>query len=465
MTQPRDLELVEMLDRVKKKELSSAEIVESCLDGVAQHEKVLNAFISLDREKVLEQSRRIDAAKRPDNDRFLFGVPVGVKDLIDVQDEVTTNGSSFFKNATAAKIDADVIRALKEDGAVIFGKTNLHEFAWGATTENPHFGSCRNPWNPDHNPGGSSGGSGAAVASRMVPAALGTDTLGSIRIPSSFCGIVGLKPTYGLISTEGIFPLGYTYDHVGPMTRTVADAKQLFSAMAGSKSRDRLIEKAASTVFSPTESKRLKGMKIAVLPELVPEEACHKTVFAQYQRAFEIARDEGAQIVEERIPGFESALFAGYTMTLAQAAEIHHERLSSNPDGFGDDVRELLETGHMITAVDYVRAQRMRAKLLAAAKELMERVDAWIWPTTPIPAPRIGGSTDANTAMFTGPVNVIGFPSLVLPSGLTEDRLPVSVQIIAEPFSEYRLFEIGQVLEEKFHFTTELPDGVKHHQA
>lgn len=468
MKHPRDLTLAEMVASIREKDLTSTEIIESCLEAVDLHEKTLNAFISLDREKVLSQSRMIDGAGKKTDESFLCGAPVGVKDLIDVSWERTTSGSSFFKNAAAALTDANVIRTLKKNGAVLFGKTNLHEFAWGGTTENPHFGNCKNPWNPGHSPGGSSGGSAAAVASRMVPAALGTDTLGSIRIPSSFCGIVGLKPTYGLVPTTGVFPLGYTFDHVGPMARTTADAGLLFNAMIDRNRRQRLEQKAEST--RPTrpagkDSRRLQGLKIGFLPALVPEQSCHETVYRQFRLAFDFAADEGAQIVEGKFPGMDMALFVGYIMTLAQAAEIHHERLAVDPNGFGDDVRELLESGHFIGAVDYIRAQRVRAKLVLEAKALMKRVDAWILPTTPAPASSIGGPVDANLAMFTGPINVLGFPAVALPSGLTEDRLPVSIQIIAGPFDEYLLLEIARVFEDRFAFPKDPPDWVKTHPA
>ena len=209
MREARELGLLEMIEAVEKGELTSTQIVQSCLDSVEAHNDRLRAFIYLDKAEILDMSRRIDSmgtGKRG----LLRGIPVAIKDLIDKAGQVTTQGSYFFSNAPPADKDAPVVGRLKDEGAIIFGKTNLHEFAWGGTTENPHFGICRNPWNPGYSPGGSSGGSGVAVAARMVPGALGTDTLGSIRIPSSLCGIVGLNPTYGLLPTQGIFPLGYT---------------------------------------------------------------------------------------------------------------------------------------------------------------------------------------------------------------------------------------------------------------
>ena len=460
MKNPGDLDLVNMIHHVRKKELSPLEIIESCLEAVSFYNDELKAFISIDGEKIRAQARLITESGLGDAS-MLSCMPIAIKDLIDVKGEVTTNGSSFFKKVAPAKTDAPVIRRLRKNGAVIFGKTNLHEFAWGGTTENPHFGICRNPWNPDHSAGGSSGGSGAAVASGMAPAALGTDTLGSIRIPSSFCGIVGLKPTYGLLPTDGIFPLGYTFDHVGPMARSVSDVELLFRALIEPEDRKRLGQKGTAPKMAPEGSGRLKGLRIGILPDMVPEEACDKTVYRQYRRAFEFARDEGAEVVEEKIPGFENALFAGFLMTLSQAAEIHHQRLSENPDGFGRDVRDLLESGHMIPAVEYVRAQRIRAKLVHEAKALMKRIDAWILPTTPVPAPKIGGSTDANLAMFTGPVNVIGFPAIALPSGLSAEGLPVSIQIVGAPHQDLGLLKLAKIFEDRFGFPKDLPAMAK----
>ena len=239
MTEPCDLFLTELCRFVEKGKISSQEIVESCLKRYDALNERLKTFISLNREKVLSQAREMDLNK-PDQPGKLRGIPIAIKDLIDVAGEITTQGSSFFRNAPAAEHDAPIIQRLKKAGAICFGKTNLHEFAWGGTSSNPHFGFCRNPRNPDYIPGGSSGGSAAAVAAEMVPGALGTDTLGSIRAPSAHCGIVGLKPTYGLLPTEGIFPLGYTLDHVGPMARSVPDAEIFFKALLTPKEHQRL---------------------------------------------------------------------------------------------------------------------------------------------------------------------------------------------------------------------------------
>jgi aspartyl-tRNA(Asn)/glutamyl-tRNA(Gln) amidotransferase subunit A len=460
MTEPRNLLLTEMSDLLKKGELKPVEIVESCLKSFDLLNDRFKAFISIDKERILEQAHSMNTTLSAD-DELLWGIPIAIKDLIDVAGVTTTQGSSFFRNASPANRDAPVVDRLKKSGAIIFGKTNLHEFAWGGTSSNPHFGICRNPWNPKYIPGGSSGGSGAAVAARMVPGALGTDTLGSIRLPSALCGTVGLKPTYGLLPTAGIFPLGYTLDHVGPMTRSVGDARLLFKALLSPEDQQKLesIHKTKSLVGSA--SKRLAGLRIARIPAMVPEQSCHKTTWQQYLKSFAIAEEEGAVLVEENIPGFDTALSAAFTMTLAQASEIHHERLAENPDGFGEDVRTFLEQGHLISAVDYIRAQRIRSRLIDEAGKLFERVDAWILPTTPNPATRIGETTDPRNAGFTGPINLLGFPAIAIPSGLTEDNLPVSVQIIAAPHHEYLLLDLAQIMEERLGFPEDLPEGVK----
>jgi aspartyl-tRNA(Asn)/glutamyl-tRNA(Gln) amidotransferase subunit A len=460
MTEPRNLLLTEMCELLIKEELKPIEIVESCLKAFDLLNDQLKAFISIDRERILEQARSMNSIlSTPDG--LLWGIPIAIKDLIDVAGVTTTQGASFFRNASPPDRDAPIVDRLKKSGAIIFGKTNLHEFAWGGTSSNPHFGICRNPWNPKYIPGGSSGGSGVAVAARLVPGALGTDTLGSIRLPSALCGTVGLKPTYGLLPTAGIFPLGYTLDHVGPMTRSVGDARLLFKALLSPKEQQKLesIRKTKSIGRSP--SKRLNGLRIARIPALVPEQSCHKTTWQQYLKSFVIAEEEGAVLVEENIPGFDTALSAAFTMTLAQASEIHHERLAENPDGFGEDVRTFLEQGHLISAVDYIRAQRIRSRLVEEAGKLFERVDAWILPTTPNPATRIGEATDPRNAGFTGPINLLGFPAMAIPSGLTEDNLPVSVQIIAAPHHEYLLLDLAEIMEERLGFPKDLPEGIK----
>ena len=456
-TEPRDYEIAEMIALIKRGDLTAGQISQSCLEMVEAHDEQFRAFIFVDKSDVMAQCRAIDAqAVKGD----LSGIPVAIKDLIDVAGQTTTSGSSFFSHSPPAAADAPIVGRLRKAGAVVFGKANLHEFAWGGTSENPHYGFCRNPWNPDYSAGGSSGGSAVAVATRMTPGALGTDTLGSIRLPSSFCGIVGLKPTFGLLPTEGIFPLAYTLDHVGPMARTVTDVRLLFRALLDQKACRLLEQGTAGRAIAAGSSKRLSGLRIGRLPALVPREICHKTTWERYESAFALAEDEGATIVDEHIPDYDGALAVGNVLAMVQASEVHRERMAKNPEGFGNDVRTLLELGYLVSGVDYVRAQRFRAKLIAEAKRLAERVDAWILPTTPQPAPGIGSPVDPAVIFFTLPLSVLGFPSIALPSGLTKENLPVSIQIAGGPCSENLLLDIAQVLEQRLAFPKALPPGI-----
>jgi aspartyl-tRNA(Asn)/glutamyl-tRNA(Gln) amidotransferase subunit A len=205
------------------------------------------------------------------------------------------------------------------------------------------------------------------------------------------------------------------------------------------------------------KAKRLAGLRIGRLPAVIIKEICHETVWLQYQRAFELAEDEGASIIDEHIPDFDAAMGIGFALVTAQASEIHHGRMSKQPEGFGEDVRSLLELGYMVSGVDYVRAQRLRARLVEEARRLMERIDAWIFPTTLQPAPKIGQPTDPMIAYCTGPINVLGFPAVAIPSGLTPDSLPVSIQIIAGPYREKLILDIARVLEERLGFPKTLP--------
>jgi aspartyl-tRNA(Asn)/glutamyl-tRNA(Gln) amidotransferase subunit A len=244
------------------------------------------------------------------------------------------------------------------------------------------------------------------------------------------------------------------------MARTVADVKKIFQALLDNGARRLLRQNRGKKKISFAKSGRLKGVKIGRLTALVPQPICHETTWQKYQKAFELAEDEGAAIVDEHIPDFEAALGTGFTLTLAQASEIHHERMAKHPQGFGDDVRAFLELGYMIGGVDYVRAQRLRAKLVEKGKRLTERIDAWIFPTTPKPASRIGAPIDPILAFFTGPICVLGFPSIAIPSGLTEDGLPVSIQIISGPHKENLLFDIARILEERLDFPKTLPTWI-----
>ncbi len=456
MTPVRELDLTEMIALRRKGDITAVDIMQSCLEAVDLYNARLNAFIAIDHQKLIDQARAADQVPA-ERRGLLAGIPVAIKDIIDVAGEITTAGSSFFRNHPPARSDAAIIRRLKDEGAIAFGRANLHEFAWGASSANVHYGTCYNPWHHDYVAGGSSGGSASAVLMRMAPAALGTDTLGSIRHPSSFCGTVGLKPTYGLLPTEGIFPLAEAYDHVGPMARTVADAACLFNALLTERQRGLLARRAGErTRAALSKSRRLQGLKIGVLKQQVPRELCHQAVWQGFEKVMEMIADEGGEIVEVHFPDFESAYTTGLIITMVQASQIHHQRMRTHPEQFGEDVRLLLEAGYLFSGIDYVQAQRVRAKLIAAGLRLLEGIDCWVTPTTPNPATRIG-ETDFSVAFLTAPICTLGFPAIALPCGATEQRLPVSFQIIGGPLCENNLLDIAGVLAERLAFPKEVP--------
>jgi aspartyl-tRNA(Asn)/glutamyl-tRNA(Gln) amidotransferase subunit A len=448
----RDLHIVDLRALLKKKEISPEEIVRSCMSSIDANNETYKVFISVDPEGAISNYRK-RSSQFDSNHSILNGIPIAIKDNVDVSGQVTTAGASFFKNNAPADSDASVIHRLKRAGAIALGKVNLHEFAIGATTANPHFGICKNPWNPECSPGGSSGGSGAAVALHMAPAALGTDTLGSIRVPSSFCGVVGLKPTYGLLPTDGVFPLAHSLDHIGPMARTVADVDLVFRAMLTYEKKLLLEEKYGVTRRPRFGSKRLSGLKIGHLNKIALKHLCHETTWQQYLSAFDLLADEGAEIVEESISGYDSAWETGICIALKEASMIHKERLKANPEAFGKDVRLQLEQGNKTGQKVYAQACEEKKKLAQAGRALSQRVDAWILPTTPKPAPKIKDRYDLQIPLFTGPICVMGLPSIAIPSGITADGLPVSIQIVSGMYNEKLLIDIAMILEERFNFS------------
>jgi aspartyl-tRNA(Asn)/glutamyl-tRNA(Gln) amidotransferase subunit A len=331
-----------------------------------------------------------------------------------------------------------VARKLADAGAVMLGKTGLHELAYGVTSENPHFGAIRNPRDPARTPGGSSGGSGAAVAADMVYMATGTDTGGSIRIPASFCGVVGLKPTYGLIDRSGIQPLGLSLDHVGPLARTVADVRVAFEIMAGAS--------------SPAPS--IQGLRIG-LPENFYFERCAGGVREAVEQAAQKAEQLGARVSKVQVPDVEALNTAGRVILLAEASAVYEPYWARRED-FGPDVLALLDQGRMVPATDYVNAQRLRAALVSDFRGLFSEIDCLFTPTTPAAAPLIGqkqmelggemvDTRLAATSLVRG-INVLGFPALSIPCGSVQG-LPIGLQLIARPFEESLLLALGEALE------------------
>ncbi len=441
---------------LRARRFSAVELANTALARIGRHDPGLRAFITVTGEQALEQARQADRELAMGQDRGpLHGIPVGLKDLFGTKGVRTTAGSKVYENFVPER-NATVVEKLLAAGAVVMGKLNMHELAYGITSANPHFGTVRNPWNPQHSPGGSSGGSGAAVATQMVFMAMGSDTGGSIRIPASFCGTVGLKPTYGRVSRFGVLPLGFSLDHAGPLTRSVRDAALTLNAIAGHDPRDPGSSRRPVVDFVPDEDCSIRGLRIG-FPESFFFEHLHEDVESAVRGALARAGSLGAMIRPVRLPDM-AALNAIARIVLLSEASAALEPHMENRAQFGPDVLALLDQGRLVPAPDYVNAQRLRRQMRREFDQVWKEVDCLIAPATPSPAPRIGDTTIrlggrdedvrlATTRLVRG-VNALGFPALSLPCGLSESGLPVGLQIIGPAFEEAQLLRIGAALED-----------------
>jgi aspartyl-tRNA(Asn)/glutamyl-tRNA(Gln) amidotransferase subunit A len=441
---------------LRARRFSAVELANTAMARIGRHDASLRAFITVTGDQALEQARQADRELAAGQDRGpLHGIPVGLKDLFGTKGVRTTAGSKVYENFVPER-NATVVEKLLAAGAVVMGKLNMHELAYGITSANPHFGVVRNPWNPQHSPGGSSGGSGAAVATQMVFMAMGSDTGGSIRIPASFCGTVGLKPTYGRVSRFGVLPLGFSLDHAGPLTRSVRDAALTLNAIAGHDPRDPGSSRRPVVDFVPDEECSIRGLRIG-FPESFFFEHLHEDVESAVRGALARAGSLGAVIKPVRLPDMAALNAIARIVLLSEASAVFECHLENRAQ-FGPDVLALLDQGRLMPATDYVNAQRLRRKMRREFDQVWKEVDCLIAPATPSPAPRIGDTTIrlggrdedvrlATTRLVRG-VNALGFPALSLPCGLSDSGLPVGLQIIGPAFEEALLLRIGAALED-----------------
>lgn len=437
--------ILEAAAGLRAKKFSSRELIEESLKRIARENPRLNAFITVTDESARARAAAMDEELARGQDRGpLHGLPIAHKDLMMTRGVRTTAGSKIFSDFVPSE-DAAVVTKLDMAGAVMVGKTGLHELAYGITSNNPHFGAVRNPWDTERIPGGSSGGSGAAVAAGLVFLATGTDTGGSIRIPSSFCGTVGLKPTYDRVSRRGVLPLGLTLDHIGPMCRTVRDCAIGFHAMAE-----------GSGGHVPPPRGDLQGVRIG-LPRNFYFDRLDAEVAASIRGAVQAAAALGAKIVDIRVPDIDAINIAGRVLLLVEAVSNLGPHLSRRGD-FGADVLALLDQGRLVSGAEYADAQRLRRIQIGEFSRIWREVDCVFTPATPAPAAKIGQTTvdlagateDVRLAAtrFMRAINVLGIPSLALPSGLTAARLPIGLQILAAPCQEDKLLRIGAAIED-----------------
>jgi aspartyl-tRNA(Asn)/glutamyl-tRNA(Gln) amidotransferase subunit A len=437
--------VVEIGDALRSKKLSVRELTEDTLRRVADSQERLNAFITITSDAARARAAVLDDELARGVDRGpLHGIPIAHKDNIFTHGVRTTAGSRIFADFIPDR-DAEIGRQLNDAGAIMIGKTGLHEFAYGVTSNNPHFGAVRNPWDTERIPGGSSGGSAAALAAHLIPLATGTDTGGSIRIPASFCGVVGLKPTYNRVSRQGVMPLGLTLDHVGPLARTVRDAALAFGLIATHGSG-----------YVPPPHADLRGMRIGV-PDTFFVDNIAPDVMLSFRAAVQTAAALGAHVTEVRLPDAGALNVIGRVVQLAEVPGLIASYLDRRAD-FGTDVLALLEQGRLIGAADYVNAQRARTLLARDFAKIWMHLDCLMTPATPMTAPKIGqvsvafGSLDEDVrsaaTRLARPFNVLGWPALAMPCGFSAEGLPIGLQLIAPPRQEDTLLQAGAALED-----------------
>ena len=435
--------------------VTSVELTQAMLKHARSLNEQVNAYISFREEQALADAKKADEEIAAGKIRGpLHGVPMAIKDNIYIGGEVSTMASKIHRDFVSDD-DASVVARMKEAGIVLTGKLNMHEYAWGIDNNSPHFGPVHNPWDLDKVPGGSSGGSGAAVASDMSFSTLGTDTAGSIRIPSAACGLVGLKPTHGLVAKYGCFPLAWTLDHIGPMSKSVDDAAALLQVIAGFDERDPTSVKVE--VGNYQDALRGDPSKLVIGVE---EDYFFKDVDSDIEKRvrdqIQALADQGATVKTVSIPSLAYSEWAELATSLSEASAIHHDDLINRADDFGDDIRFLFELGEVFSSVDYLQAQQVRRQIKQDFAKALEEVDVIIAPTLPVMPPTIGSpvadlnGTDVDLIdhfiRFTGPSNLTGLPALSMPVGL-KNGLPIGLQIIGRAFDEETVLNVGSIIE------------------
>ena len=416
------------------------ELTQACNRQIERLNPTINAFIT-----VIPPSPN----SKPAQGR-LSGIPIAVKDLYETAGIRTTAGSLFFKDYIPDQ-DAVVVGKLKEAGADIIGKTSTHEIALGVTNINPHYGSPRNPWDTTRITGGSSGGSAAAVATGMCMAALGSDTGGSIRIPASLCGVVGLKPTYGRVSLRGVFPLSWNLDHAGPLTRSVKDAALLLQVIAGYDEDDPASIDIPVDDYLKDIDSGVEGWRFALATGKFIE-VSDPEVLAALREAARVFENLGAEIHEVDSSWLYEAALANGQIVQADGAAYHRERLEQQPELFGADVRGRLESGRDLSSGAYILARRKQVEVRRRCEQFFRRYDALLLPSTPIPALPIddienSASQAPALTRFTAPFNLAGIPALSIPCGFTREKLPIGLQIVSGPWQETRVLQAGHAYE------------------
>ncbi len=461
------LTITRLSEQIRKKEISPVEVIDASLERCESTQKKLNAFITILDEHARKVARQ--AENEIVNGRYrgpLHGIPLAPKDLFFTSGIKTTCGSRILADFVP-KEDATVISRLTDAGAILIGKTNMHEFAFGTTSHNPHYGNVGNPWDPERVPGGSSGGSAAAVATGCALLTLGTDTGGSIRIPSALCGTAGIKPTFGRVSKHGVYPLCWSLDHPGPMARTVADASIALRYMAGYDPKDPCTRDVPVDDYFEGLTGDIRGVRVGV-PDTVYFEAIDSEVKEGVETAIDALKDLGATVSPVHIPGLDRASAATLLILSAEAAGCLEKFHRTRPDDIGSDVRSRLDLGALHLSSSYIKAQRIRRMMQEHFAEALMKVDVLATPGVSIPAPRqdedtvrldgedfpVGVALTRCTRVF----NLVGLPSVSVPVEFTKDGLPIGMQIAGRPFDETTALRVAEAYERHIYRPERWPD-------
>lgn len=419
-------------------ECPARELADFYLERIQRLNPELNAFLTVTAESARAQAARADAQRAGgDVAPALLGIPFALKDLFATQGVRTTAGSRILRAAVPME-DAHVVTRLHQAGSVMLGKLNMHEFAYGATNENPHYGDAKNPWALDRVTGGSSGGSAAAVAARMCLGALGSDTGGSIRIPAALCGVTGIKPTYGRVSLRGVIPLSWSNDHIGPLAQTAEDCALILDAIAGYDPRDPVSVNVPVPDFAAAINEPLRGLRLAA-PRGYFESGVADEILRAVADAARVFQDLGAVRVERELDKAVEMFTANRTILRVEAAAYHRGWLESNAADYGEDVRARLASAKTISASEFALARRQQVELTRALELWFSDIDWMLIPTTRIPAPARGSDAVALAQQLTGltaPFDVTGFPAISIPGGFTSDGLPIGIQLVAQKWNE-----------------------------
>jgi len=465
-TEPALMSLTSVAKAIADKHVSSREVTQSCLDRIARWQPRLNAFMAIEAEGALKAADAADAAlAKGIRHGVLHGVPLAHKDMYYEAGKVVTCGSRIRRDFVATTTET-ALKRLKDAGTIRLGSLQMAEFAYGPTGHNSHYGPVHNPFALDRITGGSSSGSGSAVAARLTFAALGSDTGGSIRMPAHFCGVTGLKTTVGRTSRAGAMPLSQSLDTVGPLARTVGDCAVLLGLMAGADPADPTAISGPLPDYVAATTGSVKGLTIGV-PAAFYVDDLDAEVAGVLDATIAVFKREGANVVRVELPDQRQLSAASQLVLAVEAAALHKRWMIERPQDYGPQVLMRLQNGLAIPGVSYLEALRWRGPALAAHLAAVAEVDAVIAPVSPVPAPTIaesdvGNSPDADAVIqrltrFTRPINYLGLPSLSIPSGFTRAGLPVGMQLIGRSFDEATLLRIGAAFQRATDFHDRVP--------